>query len=228
MCIDDNEHNEELNMRMLLPQRHRLLHGYPMSIWMDRVEPGVRAPLALEETRPLLVGVLPHSSCNPRVKGCGFCTFPHERFRKEDVLQVVRGVCEEIHQSADRLPNLQQKRVDGLYFGGGTANLTPAPAFERLCRVLGSHFDFSQAEATLEGVPRYFSKGDYELLRIMMDHLPARHHRVSMGVQSFDVDYIKMMGRQAFGDFKDISAVIGFAHEMEMTVSLDLLINLPG
>ncbi len=30
--------------------------------------------------RGLLVGVLPHSFCNPAVAGCGFCTFPHETF----------------------------------------------------------------------------------------------------------------------------------------------------
>jgi hypothetical protein len=28
--------------------------------------------------RPLLVGVLPHAFCNPKIAGCGFCTFPHE------------------------------------------------------------------------------------------------------------------------------------------------------
>ena len=39
--------------------------------------------IELDASRPLLVGVLPHSQCNPRVEGCGFCTFPHDRFDKQ-------------------------------------------------------------------------------------------------------------------------------------------------
>ena len=71
----------EMQRRMQGPQRHRLLHGYPLTAAMSR-----RTDAAPEEDvrfdpdsgRRLLVGVLPHPFCNPSVTGCGFCTFPHQ------------------------------------------------------------------------------------------------------------------------------------------------------
>lgn len=143
--------DNELVERMDRPQRHRLLHGYPMLPLMDSIEPGRSIPIQVEESRPLLVGVLPHASCNPRVAGCGFCTFPQERFNREHVFEVVGQVCEEVRRRVDGIPELRHKRIDGLYFGGGTANLTPAPAFSKLCDVIGDSFDLSRAEVTLEG-----------------------------------------------------------------------------
>ena len=82
---------------------------------------------ALDHSRPLIIGVLPHTFCTPKVRGCGFCTFPHETFVRELLRDVVEHIVQEIAQMvrvADESP-LQGRRVDGVYFGGGTANLTP-------------------------------------------------------------------------------------------------------
>ena len=96
---------ELLHHRMSKPQRHRLLHGFPLAAAMpfandevrklahaghERYAPGHRID------RDLLVGVLPHSFCNPKIAGCDFCTFPHEEFSSLKAAAVVNGVIREI------------------------------------------------------------------------------------------------------------------------------------
>lgn len=79
---------DHLHRLMERPQRHRLLHGYPLAAAMPYLdksnsqrrarisEMNVRAPVP----NSFLVGVLPHPFCNPKLAGCGCCTFPHETF----------------------------------------------------------------------------------------------------------------------------------------------------
>lgn len=150
---------------MSKPQRHRLLHGFPLAAAMPFASEEVRkisdtpderfAPRHHPD-RELLVGVLPHSFCNPKIAGCGFCTFPHEDFSSLKAAAVVNGVIREIESRTTSAPHLMGRSIHGLYFGGGTANLTPAIPFRNLCRKLNEVFDLAQAEVTLEGVPAYF------------------------------------------------------------------------
>jgi oxygen-independent coproporphyrinogen-3 oxidase len=49
-----------------------------------------------------------------------------------------------------------------------------------------------------------------------------------MGIQSFDPAWLARMGRTAFGTPDDIAGVLEAAHARGMTVSCDLLYNLPG
>ncbi len=217
----------ELKQRMARPQRHRLLHGYPIAPLMSSAAESP-PPRGLEPQRPLLLGVLPHSFCNPQVEGCGFCTFPHEPYRASAASQTARAVVEEIRQTIEQFPASKGSRVSGLYFGGGTANLISGGDFEELCRQLTESFDFSSAEISFEGVPVYFLKERALLLDLLQQTLPARHHRLSLGVQSFDPERIKQMGRSHFGDAETIQRVVNEAHARKMTVSCDLLVNLPG
>jgi oxygen-independent coproporphyrinogen-3 oxidase len=137
--------NELLRHRMSKPQRHRLLHGFPLAAAMPFATDDVRKlsdanderfPLKHHPDRELLVGVLPHSFCNPKIAGCGFCTFPHEDFSSLKAAAVVNGVTQEIDTRTASTPHLRRRSIAGLYFGGGTANLSPAIPFRNLCRKL--------------------------------------------------------------------------------------------
>jgi oxygen-independent coproporphyrinogen-3 oxidase len=225
-----------LRDRMQKPQRHRLLHGYPLAAAMRRREPGQPAEDLIFDPhagRDLLVGVLPHPFCNPAVTGCGFCTFPHERYHAGRAGEVVAGevvnhVVLEIGGRLARQPALARRRVSALYFGGGTANLTPAEPFRRLCRRLAAAFDLSGAEVTLEGVPAYFILRQPLLMDILREEMPAHHFRLSMGVQTFDEERLRQMGRLAFGGADSFAKVVELAHARGFTISADLLFNLPG
>ena len=223
--------SHELTRRMQGPQRHRLLHGYPLSGALPRVAPRkwVQLPTIVStRPRPLLVGVLPHAFCNPRVPACGFCTFPHEAFRADRVARMVRGVCSEIEWQVRTSPELQQRTVTGLYFGGGTANLTPPEDFQRLCQALAKTFDLGEAEITLEGIPSMFLSRKRSLLTILGEDLPSPRIRLSMGIQTFDTERLAAMGRLSFGSAKTFAGVVLAAHGRQWTVSADLLINLPN
>ncbi len=183
---------------MLRPQRHRLLHGYPLAAAMPRISEAPDWHSILPEFDPdrgLLVGVLPHSFCNPAVAGCGFCTFPHEAFTSRKAAVVIDHVVREIEQTLRARPGLAGRPIAGLYFGGGTANLSPPEPFRRLCRALSQAFDLSGAEVTLEGVPAAFLNRRPLLVDILREELPARHFRLSMGIQTFDRDRLEQMGR---------------------------------
>ncbi len=228
---------ELLHHRMNKPQRHRLLHGFPLAAAMPFAGDEVRKlsdanderfAIRHRPDRELLVGVLPHSFCNPKIAGCGFCTFPHEDFSSLKAAAVVNGVIREIESRMTSAPHLMGRSIHGLYFGGGTANLTPAIPFRNLCRKLNEVFNLAQSEVTLEGVPAYFLNRKPLLLDILPQELSARHFRISMGVQTFSRSRLENMGRLAFGGPEVFAEVVANAHARGMTASADLLFNLPG
>ncbi len=221
----------QLRRFMRRPQRHRLLHGYPLAAAMPRVVENQRGNRILPEfdsRRGLLVGVLPHPFCNPSVAGCGFCTFPHEAFTSRKAAVVIDHVVREIEQTLQARPSLAGRPIAGLYFGGGTANLSPAEPFRTLCRALARAFDFSHAEVTLEGVPAAFLNRTPLLVDILRDEIPARHYRLSMGIQTFDEGRLRQMGRLGFGNAETFREVVDLGHTRGFTVSGDLLFNLPA
>lgn len=219
----------ELDRRMTRPQRHRLLQGYPMAPVMQPARRGYDPLRAgpLDRSRPLIIGILPHTFCNPRVRGCGFCTFPHEKFERGAIRKVTDRVAREIEHLSLRAPGLCGRQVEAVYFGGGTANLTPPAELNRLCAALASTFDLAGAELTLEGVPRYFRLRDEGLLDVLAA-TGVRHRRISMGVQTFDAAWLHRMGRDELGDRDEIEQVVASAHRRDFTTSADLLFNLPG
>lgn len=221
--------HDELRRRMRGPQRHRLLHGYPLAAAMPRLAPGDEAELRYQTpvARGLLVGVLPHPFCNPTVPGCGFCTFPHERFETPAAVATASAVLRELGMRLAREPGLRGQRVAALYVGGGTANLTPAGPFRDLCRGLRDAFDLSAAEVTLEGVPAYFLIRRPLLFDTLREELPARRLRISMGVQTFNERRLREMGRAAFGTSETFAEVVRQAQNRGLSVSADLLFDLP-
>ena len=227
--LDITNDLQELRRRMGKPQRHRLLHGYPLAAAMPSVDHrnATRFRFSNRTDRGLLIGVLPHPYCNPTVSGCGFCTFPHQRYRTDQAEAVVERVLLEIDQRIAAEPDLLRRPVTALYFGGATANLTPPESFRKLCRKLNHRFDLSNAEVTLEGAPIYFVKKAPSAIDVMREEIEARHFRVSMGIQTFDRQRLKQMGRLPFGTRSTFQDVVKLCHKYAMTVSGDLLFNLP-
>lgn len=194
----------------------------------ERLRRGQEPPwVKLDPTRPTIVGVLPHTQCNPRVEGCGFCTFPHDPYDKGLLRNTAMKVADQIDSFFEEYTELSTRRVDAVYFGGATANLTPKAELGAIGAALARHLDLGRAELTLEGVPALFRslfRGPFE---VMLD-MPARHRRISMGVQTFDDGVLARMGRSHFGDRRDVGRAVEKAHKHGMTASGDFLINLPS
>ena len=223
----------ELKRRMREPQRHRLLNAYPMQpVTYPRTQlPSEHNPQSFmssrNKDRPLLIGVLPHPFCNPKERGCGFCTFPHEQFTRKDAEAVGLNVIKEITLRFEQQKHLQQAPCDAIYFGGATANLTSPEIFSQILSLFKENLTLEDPEVTLEGVPIYFksSKGAQ-----LLDNLCTftRRPRISMGIQTFNTSYIDQMGRKGFGDAKVIQEVIQQAQKRGITTSGDFLIDLPN
>lgn len=217
----------QLEKRMKGPQRHRLLQGYPAVALMQDCQPPTTGQMFPRDlSRPLIVGILPHSACNPTVAGCGYCTFPHETFTRSSVKDTVACVMSEIERDCQL--DQQARPVQALYFGGGTANLTPPEDFEALCHTFNRHHQIGSGEVTLEGAPAFFVSQRAKLLDILEQAFPACALRISMGVQSFSPQWVERMGRSAIGGPEAVTKAVRLAKQRNIHTSADLLMNLPG
>jgi coproporphyrinogen III oxidase-like Fe-S oxidoreductase len=236
----------ELDARMARPQRHRLLQGYPavplMRAAVGSLPPGAQIPrrradgsnvgedkwIDLDRHRPLIVGVLPHSMCSPAVQGCGFCTFPHpvQYSRRLQETQEQRTLAE-LHALFGAEPQLTGRKVEAIYFGGATANLSKPEVIAGLYRALAEHVQVDEAEITLEGIAPLFLQTFGDRLGPLAE-LGRGPKRISMGIQTFAPDWLAKMGRTGFGKRATFEKVVRAAHKRGMTASGDLLFNLPG
>ena len=223
---DTERIQRELAKRMSGQQRYRLLQGFPMVPLMNKVKPGKDLPKHnFDPDLELIVGVIPHPFCNPTVAGCGFCTFPHQKFEAKLADLCLAAVVNEIRQRSQD-EQLAGRKVSAVYFGGGTANLINPMQILRLTNELGSTFDLSEAEVTLEGVPSYFANRNCVGA---FSTISCQSKRISMGVQTFDQGWLERMGRQHFGDFDLVLELVRQIHtKRNMTASGDFMINLPG
>ena len=115
--LTDSSKLRELRRRMAKPQRHRLLHGYPLAAAMPSADDRERLDMFhVHPTsgRGLLIGVLPHPCCNAALDGCGFCTFPHEPYRARKVASIVDHVVREIQTRVGVEPSLRYVVVWGM------------------------------------------------------------------------------------------------------------------
>jgi len=231
MLIGKKGFNSELDRRMKQPQRHRLLHGYPMTTGMNVIDGPPNElfhALPRETDKNLCIGVIPHPLCNPQVSHCGYCTFPFEWYKPEKEISSIATVCAEIRSLTEKKKHLMGNAVSSLYFGGGTANLSSPENFNVLCKTIKDTFHLKHgAEITLEGAPSYFLE-KRELLHIMQDTFPDAVNRISIGIQTFDEELLNSMGRSRMNASGIVEEAIHLARDMGFHVSGDFLFNLPN
>lgn len=204
-------------------------HRKAVAHWQGVVARGDHSqpPLfSVDTTRDLIVGVIPHTQCVPRTEACGFCTFPHDVANARSRRSMQDAVIGEIHLHAQS-EALAGRRLHAIYLGGGTANLCEPEEIALIVQALAAGFVIDEAELSLEGTPHLFE-------RLLSSHLrnlarqPTASKRISIGVQTFDPDFLRLMGRQKFGGASTVRRVIKKAHSLGIATSADLLFNLPG
>ncbi len=197
--------------------------------WRRVVERGdlSTAPLlSIDTSRDLIVGVIPHTQCVPRREGCGFCTFPHDAANPRKRRDMLEAILNEIdhHGRADAL---RGRRLHAIYLGGGTANLSEPVEIAEIVRALGRSFRIDEAELSLEGTPQLFERLLSSHLRNLAQQGTASK-RISIGVQTFDAGFLRLMGREKFGDASTVKKLTKKARSLSIATSADLLFNLPG
>ena len=116
---------------------------------------------------------------------------------------------------------LHRPKVRTIFFGGGTPSYLPAGDIVRTMTTIHAAFDVQMnAEVTLEANPGDFSTGKLEA------YLDCGINRLSIGVQSFDDDLLRTLGRRhnamdAANAYRQATTA-GFDN-----ISIDLMYGLP-
>lgn len=145
-------------------------------------------------------------------KACHYCDFHFStsmKYREE----MVRAIGEELLLRKDYLP---EKRVETIYFGGGTPSLLSAGEINRLIGSVESHFEIAgDCEITLEANPDDLNREKVAGLR----QTPV--NRLSIGVQSFHEEDLCWMNRaHTAGEAQDCIKRVQDAGLENLTIDL--------
>jgi len=89
-----------------------------------------------------------------------------------------------------RAPYLEEKKIESIYFGGGTPSLLEGDEIAQIIDTIAKHFDIANnAEITLEANPDDLNQAKVKSLR----NTPI--NRFSIGIQSFFEEDLKWMNR---------------------------------
>jgi len=149
---------------------------------------------------------------------CPYCAFYKERADSTQTQRFCDALLREIDEQAARLPIFPET----IFFGGGTPTALSTAQLEFLLSGFRDRLDLSaMREWTVEANPGSVSPRKAALLRNMgVD-------RISLGIQSWDDELLKILGREHNSAQADASYQIlrdtGFTN-----VSIDLMFGLPG
>ncbi len=154
-------------------------------------------------------------------KVCPYCSFYKEASDRNKTRPFLEAVLRELDMRLERLQG-RVLRPETIFFGGGTPSALSVAQLEFLLGGLRSRLDIANLkEWTLEMNPATVSLEKARLLR------EVGINRVSMGVQSWDADVLKTLGRvhtalQAEKSY-EVLREAGFKN-----VNLDLMFAVPG
>lgn len=148
---------------------------------------------------------------------CGYCAFNSQKTAGADLDGYVELLLSEM-----QLFTTSARKLDSIYFGGGTPSLLKAGQLERLIQRADALFGLTiNCEITLETNP-----GTVDLANLTA-FKNAGVNRLSLGVQSFDDNFLEILGRphnadQARYAFDDARKA-GFVN-----IGIDLMNSLPS
>lgn len=146
---------------------------------------------------------------------CSFCPYCKEVYDSEKAERYINALKKEIDLVCEGRP--EKKKVTSLYFGGGTPALI-AGEIGGIIRHLRQHFDISEGIG-LELHPRDVTPDKLAELK------NAGVTKISIGIQSFQDDFLSLLGREKFDYCAMFDAIRQVPFE---TVSMDFIFALPG
>ena len=152
---------------------------------------------------------------------CHFCAFYLQIYREDRAQDYLTALFREIQLHVEQ-GTLGDRRLDTVYFGGGTPTaLQPSALGEILACIQASFGLQPDAEITVEAHPDTVTREGLSQL------VNAGFNRISFGVQSLDDDELARMGRSPLPD--TTSTAVASARDAGFTdLSLDLIFGLSG
>ncbi len=150
---------------------------------------------------------------------CSFTSYPFGKWAKR-ADEYVDAVEKEIKWTAEAF---KDKKLNTVYFGGGTPTTLTAEQLDRLLTCVEEHFDFSHLqEYTVEaGRPDSITREKLEVLK--------KHNvgRISINPQTMKQETLNLIGRHHTVD--QIKEVFAMARELGFdNINMDLILGLPG
>jgi oxygen-independent coproporphyrinogen-3 oxidase len=153
------------------------------------------------------------------IRKCPYCDFnSHEKRGDLPEAGYVDALIADLEAS---LPNVWGRRLSTVFLGGGTPSLFAPASIERLLTMVRTLIPVEpDAEITMEANP-----GTFEADRFRGYHA-AGVNRLSLGVQSFDDEKLKAIGRVHGAD--EARRALELAIGLFGNVNIDLMYALPG
>ena len=153
------------------------------------------------------------------LKKCPYCDFnSHESKGAPPEAAYLDALCADLEAS---LPLFWGRRVSTVFIGGGTPSLFSPASIDRLIGDIRARVQLEAgAEITLEANPGTFERERFKAFRA------AGVTRLSIGVQSFNDEALKHIGR--VHDAAQAHAAVAEAREAFETFNIDLMYALPG
>jgi oxygen-independent coproporphyrinogen-3 oxidase len=153
------------------------------------------------------------------VRKCPYCDFNSHELRGELPEQrYIAALTADLEQA---LPLVWGRRVHSAFFGGGTPSLLSAHALDEILSTIRARLPLSpDAEITLEANPGTFEAHKFAEFRAL------GINRLSIGIQSFDPQHLRSLGR--IHDEREARRAVEIAHASFDNFNLDLMYALPG
>ncbi|WP_245835070.1 radical SAM family heme chaperone HemW [Methylobacillus rhizosphaerae] len=153
------------------------------------------------------------------VRKCPYCDFNSHESRSEiPETAYVDALVADLEQS---VPRIWGRRVHSIFFGGGTPSLFSPEAIDRILSNVRALVQLSSdCEITLEANPGTVDAAHFTGYRT------AGVNRLSLGIQSFDSEYLQKLGR--IHDEAQAMAAAELALNTFDSVNLDVMYALPG
>jgi len=149
-------------------------------------------------------------------KKCGYCSFISYEGREDIIPAYLASVKRELNLRLDK------KSVYSVYIGGGTPSLLSAEQVEDLLVTVRSLTEVgSEAEITMEVNPGTVNREYLSAIR------KAGINRLSLGVQSFRDDELKLLGRIHTAD-EAVQSILRARESGFDNLNIDLIYGLPG
>lgn len=151
---------------------------------------------------------------------CYYCNFNKVFIQGQPVDDYLTALLKEIKLALQQYP---QTKIKTIYIGGGTPTALSAAQLDYLLSGLQELVPVDQVEEfTVEANPNDLLESDK--LQVLKAHFV---NRLSIGVQSFNDDVLKKIGRTHSG-VEAVKAVENAQHAGFNNISIDLIYRLPG
>lgn len=154
------------------------------------------------------------------LKKCPYCDFNSHEMKAAE-LPEQRYIDALVADLEAALPLVWGRTIHSIFIGGGTPSLFSPQAIDRLLGDIRARLKLDAGcEITLEANPGTFEKNRFKAFR------SAGVTRLSVGVQSFNDEYLKRLGR--VHDRAQAIAAVEEAAQAFDTFNLDIMYALPG